>query len=273
MNRSGAGGGAGSFGRRAGAGAHDGEGDRCGVHEGVEGVGRPAAAGIREESVIRPGADEGVERGVESYLRETPEFFVRHRDLVAGLEIPHEHDGVVSLVQYQAGVLRREVAELRAQVAGLVANARHNEDRAQRMHRLTLRLLEARGLDELLAGFYESMGEVFGVDRAVVKLFRPPISAEHAGLGEFVTGDGALDAIARSQTPVCGGLDEPRRRALFGGVAAEIGSAMAVGLEDSIGVLALGSRDPDRFGAQMGTLFLRQLAALLSRALRRHVVR
>ena len=273
MNRSGAGEGVESVGQRAGAGVRDGEEDRCGAREGVEGGGRPAAAGIGEEGVDRPGTDESVERDVESYLRETPEFFVRHRDLVAGLEIPHERGGAVSLVQYQVGALRREVVELRARVAGLVANARHNEDRARRMHGLTLRLLEAGGLDELLAGFYESMGEVFGVDRAVVKLVRPPVSAEHAGLGEFVTGDGTLEAIARSQIPVCGGLDEARRHALFGGFAAEIGSAVAVGLEDSIGVLALGSRDPDRFGARMGTLFLRQLAALLSHALRRHVVR
>ena len=219
------------------------------------------------------GAGEGVERDVESYLRETPEFFVRHRDLVAGLEIPHERGGAVSLVEYQVRVLRGEVAELRARAAALVANARRNEARARRMHRLALRLLESRGLDELLAGFYESMGEGFGVDRTVVKLVRPPVSAEYAGLGEFVTGDGTLDAIARSRTPMCGGLDEARRRALFGESAAEIASAAAVGLEDSIGVLALGSRDPDRFGARMGTLFLRQLAALLSRALRRHVVR
>ena len=221
----------------------------------------------------RPGAREGVEGDVESYLRETPEFFAQRPDLVAGLEIPHERGGAVSLVEYQVEVLRREITGLRVRVAALVANARHNEDRAQRMHRLTLRLLEARGLDELLAGFYESMDEVFGVDRAVVKLVRPPISAEHAGLGEFVTGDGTLDAIARSRIPVCGGLDETRRRALFGESAEEIATVAAVGLEESIGVLALGSRDPDRFGARMGTLFLRQLAALLSRALRRHVVR
>ena len=219
------------------------------------------------------GAGEGVEGDVESYLRERPEFFVQHPDLVAGLEIPHEHGGAVSLVEYQARVLRREVADLRARIAALVANARNNEDRAQRMHRLALRLLEARGLDELLAGFYESMGEGFGVDRAVVKLVRSPISVGHAGLGEFVTGDGTLDAIARSRIPTCGGLDETRRRALFGESAAEIASAAAVGLEDAIGVLALGSRDPGRFGVRTGTLFLRQLAALLSRALRRHVVR
>lgn len=246
---------------------------RSGAGVDVEGAGRPAGAGVDGGEADRCAAPEGAGGDVESYLRETPEFFVQHPDLVARLKIPHEHGGAVSLVEYQVRVLRREVADLRARVAALVANARHNEDRAQRMHRLALRLLEARGLDELLAGFYESMGERFGVDRAVVKLFRPPISAGYAGLGEFVTGDGTLDAIARSRIPVCGGLDETRRRALFGESAAEIASAAAVGLEDSIGVLALGSRDPDRFGARMGTLFLRQLAALLSRALRRHVVR
>ena len=273
MSRSGADEGVGGVGQGPGAGVHDGEVDRPGADEGVGGVGQGPGAGVHDGEVDRSGTGEDVERDVESYLRGTPGFFVRHPGLVAELEIPHERGGAVSLVEYQVEVLRREIAGLRARVAALVANARHNEDRARRMHRLTLRLLEARGLDELLAGFYESMGEVFGVDRAVVKLVRPPISAEHAGLGEFVTGDGTLDAIARSQIPVCGGLDEARRRALFGESAAEIASAAAVGLEDSIGVLALGSRDPDRFGARMGTLFLRQLAALLSRALRRHVVR
>lgn len=235
------------------------------------------------ESVNRSGADverdgaehdvDGIEHDVESYLRETPEFFVRHRDLVAGLEIPHDPGGTVSLVEYQVKVLRRESAKLRARVAALIENARRNEDQWRRMHRLALRLLEARELGDLFAGFYASMDEEFGVDRTVVKLIRSPASPEHVGFGEFVSGDETLDVIARSHDPVCGGLDEVRLRALFGESAAEVASAATVGLEGSIGVLALGSRDPDRFGARMGTLFLHQLAALLSHALRRHVVR
>ena len=99
-------------------------------------------------SVSRSGAGGSVERDVESYLREAPEFFARHRDLVAGLEIPHDRGGTVSLVEYQVKVLRRESAKLRARVAALVANARRNEARSYRMHRLALRLLGARGLDE-----------------------------------------------------------------------------------------------------------------------------
>ena len=225
------------------------------------------------ESVNRSGAGEGVEHDVESYLRETPEFFMRHRALVAGLEIPHDPGGTVSLVEYQVKVLRREIAKLRARAAALIENARRNEDQWRRMHRLALRLLEARELDDLFAGFYASMDEEFGVDRTVVKLIRSPVSPEHMGFGEFVSGDETLDAIACSHDPVCGGLDEVRLRALFGESAAEIASAATVGLEGSIGVLALGSRDPDRFGARMGTLFLHQLAALLSHALRRHVIR
>lgn len=229
-------------------------------------------------SVDRPGAGEGVEReGVEhdvvDYLRETPEFFVRHRDLLAVLEIPHDPGGTVSLVEYQVKVLRREVAKLRTRVTALIENARRNEEQSGRMHRLALRLLEARELDDLFAGFYASMDEEFGVDRTVVKIIRSPSSPEHAGLGEFVSGDETLDSIARSHAPICGDLDEIRLRMLFGEFAAEIASAATVGLEGSMGVLALGSRDPDRFGARMGTLFLHQLAALLSHALRRHVVR
>lgn len=229
-------------------------------------------------SVNRSGAGEGVERegvehDVESYLRETPEFFVRHRDLLAVLEIPHDPGGTVSLVEYQVKVLRREVAKLRTRVTALIENARRNEEQSGRMHRLALRLLEARRLDDLFAGFYASMDEEFGVDRTVVKIIRSPASPEHAGLGEFVSGDETLDSIARSRAPICGDLDEIRLRVLFEEFAAEIASAATVGLEGSMGVLALGSRDPDRFGARMGTLFLHQLAALLSHALRRHVVR
>ncbi len=250
----------------SGTGAGEGAGSARNV-EGAEGRYRGVEGGEGARDV------RNVERDVADYLRETPEFFVRHHDLAERLEIPHERGGTVSLVEYQVSALRREIADLHARVETLVANARRNEDRAQRMHRLALRLLEARGLEELLAGFYESMGEEFGVDRAVVRLLRPPVLAEHAGLGEFVSGDETLDAIARSRTPACGPLDEARRRVLFGESAAEIASAAAVGLEEAVGVLAFGSRDPERFGTQMGTLFLHQLAALLSRALWRHVVR
>jgi uncharacterized protein len=68
--------------------------------------------------------------------------------------------------------------------------------------------------------------------------------------------------------PISGRLSADRLQRLFGAQAVHIKSAALMPLGE-LGLLALGSRDPDHFQPGMGTLFLKMIAATVTAALAR----
>jgi uncharacterized protein YigA (DUF484 family) len=69
--------------------------------------------------------------------------------------------------------------------------------------------------------------------------------------------------------PTCGVLQQEQLAYLFGSQAAETGSVALVPItgERTMGILAIGSRDADRFHPGKGTDFLRRLGEVVSRTL------
>ena len=226
--------------------------------------------------IARPTSEE--EDSIAAYLGENPEFFDRHPRLLEDLVVPHSCGGAVSLVEYQVSVLRDQVHEMRRRIQSLANNARDNEALSQRLHQLTLALMECTRLDEVLSNLYQSMSDDFKADFAVIRLFADPASDGDRGLGEFVGGDSEAGAlftrILASSKPVCGRFKDGQLEFLFAEHASEIESAALLPLGASVrfGLLAIGSRDPQRFHPGMGTIFLRQLGEIVSRILLRHVV-
>ncbi len=207
---------------------------------------------------------------VAGFLREHSDFFQRHSDLLSVLSIPHVGGGVVSLVERQVDVLRNENAELKAHMQDLVELARDNEQLNQRLHHLTLGLLDAADFDEVLTALEDQLHDEFKADAVEMRLF----SATRLR-GEHETGTAAepelaafVDFFDRGQ-PVCGPLTPEQLGFLFGGEADDLGSAALMPLQgdDIMGVLAVGSSDPERFRPDMGTEFLRRLAEVVSRKL------
>ena len=119
-------------------------------------------------------SDAGMEERIAEYLRLHPDFFGRHPDLAARLEIPHPCGDAVSLIEYQVSVLRDHNHQLRHRLQDLINHARDNEDLNGRLQRLTLSLIDCSDLEEVLATLYESLRESFHADRAAIRLFSPP---------------------------------------------------------------------------------------------------
>jgi uncharacterized protein YigA (DUF484 family) len=128
-----------------------------------------------------------------------------------------------------------------------------------------------------LTNLYQSMGEDFKADFAAIRLFADPVSQRDRGLGEFVgTASGATELFSQvlaSNKPICGHFKEKQLACLFSGNAAEMGSGalLPLGQNARFGVLAIGSRDAQRFHPGMGTIFLRQLGDIVSRVLAPHI--
>ena len=217
------------------------------------------------------------EESIAAYLRENPDFFDRHPHLLESLIIPHSCGGAVSLVEYQVSVLRDQVHEMRRRIQSLANNARDNEALSQRLHQLTLTLVECVRLDEVLTNLYQAMGDDFKADFAAIRLFADPASKGDQGLGEFVGADaGATEMFSQvlaSSKPMCGHIKEDQLAFLFPEHAGEVasGALLPLGHQARFGVLAIGSRDAQRFYPGMGTIFLRQLGEVVSRILVPHV--
>jgi uncharacterized protein YigA (DUF484 family) len=210
-----------------------------------------------------------------AYLREHPDFFERHTALLTELRVPHQAGEAVSLIERQVTALREQNQQLERRLMDLVGMARDNGALSSRLHRLALGLLEAQGLDDVLACTRDLLRDEFPATEVVVRLLGMGPAA--AGLSEAHAMDEEVSErifprLFRSGRPLCGTLEREQVNCLFG--EREIRSAVAVPLSDGrkLGVLALGSGDRDRFHQGMGTLFLENLGELVARAVKSHML-
>lgn len=214
----------------------------------------------QQPPVIDPRAEE-----IASYLREHPEFFDAHPDVLAALDLRHDSGGAVSLIERQVGALRDIADSYRAQLEDLVMVARDNEAAAKRLHRLTLALIHTRDFDEMLNILQDELRDQFNADAVELKLFSADELAAHAN----EPGPALFRDFMQRGKPCCGRLGREKLDYLFGAQALDTGSAALIPLNQPpiIGVLAIGSADPERFNPGKGLEFLIRLGDIISHSL------
>jgi uncharacterized protein YigA (DUF484 family) len=214
------------------------------------------------------------EESIASYLQRNPEFFERHQAVLARLKLPHARGGsTISLVERQIEVLREKQAGLENKLAELVRVARANDAIAERLHRFSRRLLRTvpratavahieAGLREDFDAFHAALVLIGAVPDPALPSFVRIAAADDANLKSF-------ESLFASGKPRCGQARDSQREFLFGPEGLAMGSVALVPLGDkgSIGLLALGSADRDRFHPGMSTEFLARLADLITDAL------
>jgi uncharacterized protein YigA (DUF484 family) len=229
----------------------------------------------REQAQPAPAAE--TEQEIVDYLETHPEFFVRHPRVLESMEIPHQCGKAVSLVEYQVSVLRDQSKELRRKLKKLVSNARDNEELNRRLHKLTLSLIDCASVDEVFANLYQSLREDFSAEYAAIRVFGAPSQESDQGLAEFVGNDSEAESLLaplyQSLKPICGRMRPEHIGFLFPNNADEIGSSVVLPLGDSrcLGLLAVASRDPQRYYPGMGVVFLTQLSQIVTRVMRPHL--
>lgn len=215
--------------------------------------------------------DAGVdEEAVASWLHTHPDFFDRHPELLETLRLTHGETGTVSLIERQVTVLRERNRALERRLADLMQVARENEGLTRQIHRLTLGLMEADGLDAVLATVNEILREEFRTAHVAVRL----MAREGASGLHFTPQDAPvfarLEELLGNRVPRCGRFPREQIEAVFPDAAERISSTALIPLLDGpcpIGLLALGSEDAERFQPCMGTLFLAQLGETISGAI------
>jgi len=224
-------------------------------------------------------AGQADEERIERYLALNPDFFERHQQLLARMRLPHMRTGsTVSLVERQVEVLRDQKSDADRRLAEFIAVARANDQLADRIHRFTRRLMRAPGAAAALASIEASLREDFEAFHCVLLLTTTIDSLRNVELEPFLrklpaddTNIRTFDALLATGKPRCGQVRDSQRDFLFGPEAASIGSVALVPLGDggSLGLLALGSAERERFHPGMSTEFLKRMGELITDALNR----
>lgn len=213
---------------------------------------------------------------VADYLLQHPEFFEHHAELLAKVQLRSGHDQrVISLQERQAQLLREKNRALELRIAEMVRHSSENASIAHKVHRWSCALAavpDARALPHVIS---EGLQREFDVSQVAVRVWQ--VAGPFMGLPFTLGVSEDAKAFATSLTmPFCGpnlGFepttwlprpDEVQSLALL---------TLREGPNDSqtpaFGLLVLGSPDPLRFDATMGTEFLARIAEQASAALAR----
>ena len=210
---------------------------------------------------------------IAAWLRRHPTFLKQFPDLALSMVVPRDEGPAASLASYQLDVLRDKNRELARRLQDLFANAQENERLAVRTHQLTLALMKQSSAADTVRAMAATLAEDFSGDLVRIVTFAPIAGLEDADwLQHIAASDARLqpfrDCIAQGE-PLCGRLQPEKNAVLYGMRVDEVQSSALLPVAD-VGLVAVGSHDPNRFFPGMGTLFLRMMGEALAAALKRY---
>jgi uncharacterized protein YigA (DUF484 family) len=203
------------------------------------------------------------EDDVATYLRLNPQFFDQHPELLEKLHVPHPYGGrAIPLAERQTVALREKAKLLEGKLGELIQFGEENDVISEKVHRLSVAIAGARDFPALVQSLYFHLREDFAVPHVALRVWGKsvPVDFEEAA---------AVDQAQRREaqamaSPQCGPAEGSVFAAWFGEAAGHVRSIALVPLGHTavFGLLALGSEDPQRFYAEMGTLYLRRIGEL-----------
>ncbi len=186
--------------------------------------------------------------------------------------VPREQGSAASLASYQLEILRDKNRELTRRLHELFGNAQENERLAVRTHQLTLALMKQDSAAHTARAMAATLAEDFNGDLVRMVLFAHVAGLEDTDwlqtLAEDDTRLAPFRDCLKDGEPICGRL-QPEKNALLYGLRAEDVASSALLPLPGLGLLAVGSRDANRFFPGMGTLFLRMMGEAFETAMRR----
>jgi len=212
-----------------------------------------------------------------SMLRENADILLRHPELLAVLEVPHQSGKAVSLIERQVLVLREKLQAQDDRLRDLMDVARDNERLAKSRHSLALNLLAAHDLDDVTSIVLDVLSNELAADHAVIKLFSEDKERIEKSSGLFVdANDDALTGfktMLQQKNTICGKASAEQKAFLFSDMADTIASVAVIPLVAgaNLGLIGLGANNAERFRSSMGTDFLSQIGELISAALAVHL--
>ena len=222
---------------------------------------------------------------VAQFLRRNPSFLLQYPEIASILQAPdrfaaspakREQGSVVDLQRYMVERARNDFDQAQLRTATLIDTSRENLLGQRRIHEGVLSMLGAGSLEQLI--------EVATTDLAIqLDIDVVSICVESArGLpdgplrhGFVVMDEGMVDEIMGPGTDCIlrdAACEAPDRELVFGAGAGLIDSDALLRIQPHPttpqGILALGSREPDKFAPDQGTELLLFLARCFEQSLR-----
>ncbi len=222
---------------------------------------------------MNPAQDPITEDDIADFLANSPDFFERHAELLASVQLSSGHGTrAISLQERQAGMLREKIKGLEGRVVEMIRHSQGTLVIAGRMQSWTRRLLQTVQARDVPAAIVQGIASEFQIPQVALRVWGVDdvYASEH-----FATGASSdVQTFAASlRTPYCGAnagfeaagwLPEPAEAQSLALIPLRAGAQAPVA-----GLLVLASPDAQRFHSGMGTEFLERLGELAGAALSR----
>lgn len=209
---------------------------------------------------------------VAQYLQDNPQFFEEHPDLISRLVIPHPHGGrTISITERQMLGLRDKNKMLEGKMSELLQFGEENDSISEKMHRLGVAMIATASFQSVLHTLNFHLRDDFAIPHVALRLWAHPENANE--LPEFTHVSEELQVFAETLSqPYCGSTSGFETASWFGDASSHLRSQALIAMRNgggTIGMIALGSEEPQRFYDGMGTLYLERLGEMASAALAR----
>ncbi len=196
------------------------------------------------------------------YLRNHPDFFVEHTDILSELNIPHNTPGkhtsvnnVASLIEHQVAQLRQDNSNLNENLEKSKEAVTHQRKLAKATHDLSLQLMKVESLKALNDLMSKSLRQHYQADQFLFLVFKTPIDSEDCPNIRFHATNSKLafmfTELFHHNKPLCDSLQTEHIDALFGtiGETESIRSTALIPVQQSDwhGMLVLGSKKQDQY--------------------------
>ncbi len=213
------------------------------------------------------------ELDIANYLANTPGFFERHAELLAAIQLTSPHgQRAVSLQERQMEMLRDKHKGLEQRIVDMIRHGQENVGIADRLHRWTRAILLTTRRAEVPGVLVDELKHQFLIPQAGIRLWGVDPAYDDQPFARPVGAD-AQSFASSLAVPYCG-VNSGFEASAWLDEASSVTSLALIPLRHAgsavaFGMLVLGSPDPTRYSADMGTEFLSRVGEIASAALSR----
>lgn len=213
------------------------------------------------------------EDDIANFLANTPDFFERHAELLASVQLTSPHGNrAVSLQERQMEMLREKIRGLELRLVEMLRHGQENMAIADKLHRWTRAIMLTTNAGELPQVLADELARQFLIPQAGIRVWGAAEAFSHQTFAKGVSED--VKSFASSLTqPYCGVNSGFEAAQWFAEPQAVVSLAMIPLRREpatsAFGMLVLGSPDPTRYTAEMGTEFLVRIGEIASAGLAR----
>lgn len=207
------------------------------------------------------------EADVLNYLKENPNFFVKHPEILEILEIEHASGEATSLIEKQVEIIKKKNLDVTNKLSEFLENAEHNQNLFIKIQNLVLQMISETSLNSLATAVEVFFHEELKTEICKVYFFTPEnsygLDSEKIITPEIATS--IFSDLFKENDIALGGVTNDVSGMVFG-AKANIKEAAIGKLKSSkiAGTLALGSSELGKFPKDSETLFLEFVISVFS---------